>query len=92
MGGDSWTNDVPLEYVLSFLKNDKVQQPVILSNIHENQNLWHMHICIIHTNIQHNKRLFIQKLWEDLAGQMMYPIQNMYSHFSTRGPGATSLT
>jgi hypothetical protein len=31
-----------------------------------------MHIFNIHANIQQNKRLFIQKWWEELAGQMMY--------------------
>ena len=63
-GRISRTNDVPyIEYVLSFLKNDEVQQPVIFPTIDENQNPWHMHIFNIHTNIQQNKRLFIQKLW-----------------------------
>jgi hypothetical protein len=39
VGGVSCTNDVPyIEYVLSFLKNDSVQQPVISPNINENQN------------------------------------------------------
>jgi hypothetical protein len=71
VGGISRTNYVPyIEYVLSFLKNDKVQQPVIFPNIDENQNPWHMHIFNIHTNIQQNKRLLTQKLWEELAGQM----------------------
>jgi hypothetical protein len=50
--------------------------------MNENQNPWHMHIFNIHANIQQNKKLFIQKQWEDLAAQMMYPIWNMYSHFS----------
>jgi hypothetical protein len=78
VGGVSRTNDVPyIEYVLSFLKNDKVQQPVIFSNINENQNPWHMHIFNIHTKIQKNKRLLTQKLWEKLAGQMTYHICNM---------------
>jgi hypothetical protein len=37
VGGVSWTYDVPyIEYALPFLKNDYVQQPVILSNIDEN--------------------------------------------------------
>jgi hypothetical protein len=64
-----------MEYVLSFLKNDKVQQPVILPNNNENQNPWHMHIFNIHTNMQQNKRLFTQELWGgELTGQMMYPI------------------
>jgi hypothetical protein len=39
-GGVSWPNEVPhIEYVLSFLKNEKVKQPVIFFNITENQNL-----------------------------------------------------
>jgi hypothetical protein len=33
-----------------------------------------MHIFNIYTNIQQNKILLTQKLWEELAGQMMYPI------------------
>jgi hypothetical protein len=37
-----------------------------------------MHIFNIHTNIQQNKRLLAQKMWEDLAGQMTYPICNIY--------------
>jgi hypothetical protein len=36
-----------------------------------------MHIFNIHTNIQQNKRFLTQKLWEDLAGQMTYPICNI---------------
>jgi hypothetical protein len=82
VGGVSRTNDVPYIYVLSFLKNDKVQQPVMLPDINENQIPWHLHIFNIHANIQKNTRLFIQKLWEELAGQMVYPIWNTYSHFS----------
>jgi hypothetical protein len=70
----STTCSLSIENVPSFLKNDEVQQPVILPNIDENQNPWHMHIFNIHNNIQHNKRLLTQKLWEELAGQMMYPI------------------
>jgi hypothetical protein len=50
------------------------QQPVILPNINENQNPPHMHIFNIYTNIQQNKRLLTQKPWEELAGQMMYPM------------------
>ena len=46
--------------------------------MNENQNPWHMHIFNIHTNIQQNKRLLTQKLWEELAGQMTYPICNIY--------------
>jgi hypothetical protein len=62
-----------------FLKNNyKVQQPVILPHINENQNSWHTHIFNTHTNIQKNKRLLTQKLWEDLAKQMTYPICNIY--------------
>jgi hypothetical protein len=79
VGGVSRTNNVPyIEYVLSFLKNDQVQQPVIFPNIDENQNPWHMHIFSIHTNIQQNKRFLTQKLWEELAVQMTYPICNIY--------------
>jgi hypothetical protein len=37
-----------------------------------------MHIFNIHTNIQQNKRLFTQKLWEELAGQMTHRICNIY--------------
>jgi hypothetical protein len=73
--GVSWTNDVPyIEYVLSFLKNGLVQQPVILPIVNENQNPWHMHIFNIHTNIQQKKTLLTQNMWEKLAGQMTYPI------------------
>jgi hypothetical protein len=54
-----------------------VQQPVIFPNIDENQNPWHMQIFNIHTNIQQNKRLLTHKPWEDLAGQMTYPICNI---------------
>jgi hypothetical protein len=32
----------------------------------------------IHTNIQQNKRLLTQKLWEELAGQMTNPVHVMY--------------
>jgi hypothetical protein len=86
VGEVSRTNDVPyIEYVLSFLKKkkkekkkDEVQQSVIFPNIDENQNPWHMHIFNIHTNIQQNKRLLTQKLWEELARQMTYPICNIY--------------
>jgi hypothetical protein len=79
VGGISWTNDVPnVEFVLSFFKNDYVQQPVIFSNMNENQNPWHMHIFNIHSNIQQNKRLLTKKLWEELAGQITYPIFNIY--------------
>jgi hypothetical protein len=53
-----------MEYVLSFLKNDQVQQPVILPNINENQNPWHMYIVNIHFTIQQNKRLLTQKPWK----------------------------
>jgi hypothetical protein len=62
------------------IKNNQVQLhvPVIFSTNKENQNPWHMHIFNIHTKIQQNKRLFTQKLWEELAGQMIYPIWNMY--------------
>jgi hypothetical protein len=67
-----------VEYVLSFLKNDYIQQPVILPNINENQNPSHMHIFNIHTNIQQNKRLLTEKLWEELARQMTYPVCNIY--------------
>jgi hypothetical protein len=80
VGGDSRTNDVPyMEYVLSFLKNDQVQQPVIiiLPNIDENKNPWHMHIFNIHANIQQNKRLLTQKLLEELVEQMTYPMYNI---------------
>jgi hypothetical protein len=63
VGGVSRTNEVPyIEYVLSFLENDYVQQPVILTNINENQNPWHMQIFNIHTNIQQNKRLLTKRL------------------------------
>jgi hypothetical protein len=55
-----------------------VQQPVVFPNIDENKSPWHMHIFNIHTNIQQNKKLLTQKLWEDLAGQMTYPICNIY--------------
>jgi hypothetical protein len=51
-----------------------VKQPVVLPNINENQNPWYLLIVNIHTNIQQNKRFFIQKLWEVLAGQMMCPL------------------
>jgi hypothetical protein len=62
MEGVSRTNGVPdMEYALYFLKNDKVQQPVIFPNINENQNPWHIHIFSIHTNIQQNKRLLPEK-------------------------------
>jgi hypothetical protein len=61
-------------YLFSFLENDEVQQPVILPNMNENQNPWHMHIFNIHTNIKQNKRFLTQKLWEELAGKMTYPI------------------
>jgi hypothetical protein len=49
-----------------------------------------MHIFNIYTNIQQNKRLLTQKLWEELAGQMTYPICNIYyqlkgQNFSKRG-------
>jgi hypothetical protein len=37
-----------------------------------------MHIFNIHTNIQQNKRLLTQKLWEELARQMIYPICTIY--------------
>jgi hypothetical protein len=37
-----------------------------------------MHIFNIHTNIQQNKRLLTQELWEELAGQMTYPICNIF--------------
>jgi hypothetical protein len=37
-----------------------------------------MLIFNIHTHIQQNKRLLIQILWEELAGQMTYPICNHY--------------
>jgi hypothetical protein len=48
MGGVSRTNDVPYtEYVLSFLKNKSVQQPVHLPNINENQTPYYMHIFYI---------------------------------------------
>jgi hypothetical protein len=88
MGGVTCTNDVPyIEYVLSFLKNDYVQQPVIFPNIHESQNPWHMHIFNIHTNIQQNKRLLIQKLWEELNGQITYPIRNIY--YQTKGQNSS---
>jgi hypothetical protein len=53
-------------------------EPVIFSNIYENQNPWHMHVFNIHTNIQQNKRLFTHKLWEELVGQMTYTICNIY--------------
>jgi hypothetical protein len=44
VGKVSRTNVVPyIEYVLSFFENDEVQQPVILTNINENQNPSHMH-------------------------------------------------
>jgi hypothetical protein len=67
VGAVSRTTDVPyIEYVLSFHKNEQVQQPVIFPNIDENQIPWHMHIFNIHTNIQQNKRLLTQKLWEEL--------------------------
>jgi hypothetical protein len=36
-------------------KNDEVQQPVIFSNIKENQNLLHMRIFNTHTNNPYNK-------------------------------------
>jgi hypothetical protein len=36
-----------------------------------------MHIFNIHAIILQNKRLFIQKLWEELVGQMTYPICNI---------------
>jgi hypothetical protein len=63
VGGVSRTNNVPyMEYVPSFLENDEVQQPVILPNINENKNPWHMHIFNIHTNMQQYKRLLTQKL------------------------------
>jgi hypothetical protein len=32
----------------------------------------------IHTEIQQSKRVFTQKLWEELARQMTYPICNIY--------------
>jgi hypothetical protein len=74
VGGGIWINNVPCrDHVVSFLKNDKVQQSVIVSDMNENQHPWHMHIFSIHTNIQQNKRILIQKLWEEIAGQMMYP-------------------
>jgi hypothetical protein len=77
--GISQTKDVPyIQYVVLFLKNDQVQQPVIFSNNSENQNPWHMHILNIHTNIQQNKRIFTLKLWEELAGQVTYPLCNIY--------------
>jgi hypothetical protein len=37
-----------------------------------------MYIFNIHTNIQENKRPLTQKLLEELAGQMTYPIRNIY--------------
>jgi hypothetical protein len=75
VGGLSQTNVCTLYGICTLIsQNDKVQQPVILPNMNENQNSWHMHIFNIHTNIQQNKRLLTQKLWEDLAGQMTYPI------------------
>jgi hypothetical protein len=36
-----------------------------------------MHIFNIHTNIQQNKRLHIQKLWGEVAGQVTYPVRNI---------------
>jgi hypothetical protein len=43
-----------------------------------------MQIFNIHTNIQQKKRLLIEKLWEELAGQMTYPII-CNIHFQKRG-------
>jgi hypothetical protein len=37
-----------------------------------------MHIYNIHTNIQQNKRHLTQKLWEEIAWQIAYPICNIY--------------
>jgi hypothetical protein len=48
----------------------------------KDQNPWHMHIFNTYTNIQQNKRVFYQKLWEELAGQMTYPT---YASFSNKG-------
>jgi hypothetical protein len=50
-----------------------------LPNINKNKNSWRMHISNIHTNIQQNKRLLTQELWEELAGQMMYPIYKIHT-------------
>jgi hypothetical protein len=68
VGGGSWANNVPnIEYALNslFLENDYVQQPVIFSNIKENQILGTCTSSIsLLYNIQQNKRLFTQNLWE----------------------------
>jgi hypothetical protein len=44
-----------VSYIMTLLK---AQQPVLFSNIIENQNLWDMRIFNIHTNIQQNRRIF----------------------------------
>jgi hypothetical protein len=55
-----------------------------------------LHIFDIQTNIQQNKRIFAQKLWKELAGQMTYPICNIYfqikgQNFSNRGQNSMEI-
>jgi hypothetical protein len=57
--------------------------------MNENQNLWSKHIFNIHTNIQQNKRLFTQKLWEELAGQITYPICFKF-YFQIKGQNSSN--
>jgi hypothetical protein len=46
-----------------------------------------INIFNIHTNIKQNKRLLTQKLWEELAGQMTYPICKI--HYQIKGQNSS---
>jgi hypothetical protein len=55
--------------------------------MNENQNFRHMHIFNIDTNIQQYKMFFIQKLVDELAGQITHHIHNIY--FQIKGQSSS---
>jgi hypothetical protein len=61
-------------YSFFFFKNGYIVH-VVFSIIKENQNISHVHIFNNYTNIHRYKRVFTQKLWEELVRQVMYPIK-----------------